>query len=86
VRIYKCLKNQVFENENFSLIPIRDSDKYDILEIRNSQIEHLRQDIPLTKENQENYFSNVVSKLFYQEKPKQLLFSFLKNYEFIGSH
>ncbi len=84
MRNYKCLKNQVFENENFSLIPIRDSDKYDILEIRNSQIEHLRQDKPLTKENQENYFVNVVSKLFEEEKPNQLLFSFLKNDQFIG--
>jgi RimJ/RimL family protein N-acetyltransferase len=81
---YKCLNNQIFENENFSLIPIRDSDKYDILEIRNSQIEHLRQDKPLTKENQENYFSNVVSKLFDVEKPNQLLFSFLWKNEFVG--
>lgn len=84
MRNYKCLKNQVFENENFSLIPIRDSDKYDILEIRNSQIEHLRQDKTLTKENQENYFTNVVSKLFDEEKPNQLLFSFLQNDEFVG--
>ncbi len=84
MRNYKCLKNQVFENENFGLIPIRDTDKYDILEIRNSQIEHLRQDKPLTKENQENYFANVVSKLFDEEKPTQLLFSFLKNDEFVG--
>ncbi len=81
---YKCLKNQIFENENFSLIPIRDSDKYDILEIRNSQIEHLRQDEPLTNEKQENYFSNVISKLFDEEKPNQLLFSFLNNNEFVG--
>jgi RimJ/RimL family protein N-acetyltransferase len=84
VRNYKCLKNQIFENENFSLIPIRDSDKYGILEIRNSQIEHLRQDKPLTKDNQENYFLNVISKLFEEEKPNQLLFSFLKNNEFVG--
>lgn len=84
MRSYKCLANQVFENENFSLVPIRDSDKYEILEIRNSQIEHLRQAKPLTRENQDNYFSNVVSKLFDEEKPNQLLFSFLKNNEFVG--
>ena len=53
MRNYRCLKNKIFENEKFSLLPLRDSDKYDILEIRNSQIEHLRQDKPLTKENQE---------------------------------
>ena len=44
----------------------------------------MRQDKPLTKENQENYFANVVSKLFDEEKPTQLLFSFLKNDEFVG--
>ncbi|EKT3956842.1 GNAT family N-acetyltransferase [Flavobacterium psychrophilum] len=84
MRNYKCLKNQISENEIFSLIPLRDSDKYDILEIRNSQIEHLRQDKPLTKANQENYFETVVSKLFDVEKPNQILFSFLKNNTFVG--
>ena len=84
MRSYRCLKNQISENEIFSLIPLRDSDKYDILDIRNSQIEHLRQDKPLTKENQENYFATVVSKLFDDEKPNQILFSFLKNNKFVG--
>lgn len=46
---------------------------------RNEQICHLRQLEPLTQEKQEWYFENVVDKLFDEEKPNQLLFSFLKN-------
>ena len=84
MRSYKVLNNINFTNENFKLIPLRDSDKYEILEIRNQQIYHLRQTEQLTKEKQDNYFSNVVANLFEQEKPNQLLFSFLENDEFIG--
>lgn len=86
MRIYKCIKNknQIFENEGFELVPIRDNDKYIIMDIRNEQIYHLRQSEPLTIVKQEAYFNNVVSKLFEEEKPSQLLFSFLQNDEFIG--
>lgn len=51
---------------------------------RNEQIYHLRQNKPLTKEDQDKYFENVVSKLFDQDKPDQLLFSFLKDEKCIG--
>jgi RimJ/RimL family protein N-acetyltransferase len=51
---------------------------------RNEQIYHLRQAKPLTKEDQNAYFENVVSKLYDVEKPNQLLFSFLKGNECIG--
>ena len=84
MRNYKILKNTIFKNDVFKLIPIRDSDKYEILEIRNQQIYHLRQSESLTKEKQDNYFSNTVDHLFEQEKPSQLLFSFLLNDEFVG--
>jgi RimJ/RimL family protein N-acetyltransferase len=51
---------------------------------RNEQIYHLRQAEPLTKEKQDWYFENVVAKLFDQEQPSQILFSYLKNEECIG--
>tara|TARA_B110000908_G_C10158084_1_gene404629 strand:- start:415 stop:867 length:453 start_codon:yes stop_codon:yes gene_type:complete len=51
---------------------------------RNEQIYHLRQDKILTLEDQNNYFSNVISELFDQDNPKQILFSFLKNDICIG--
>ncbi len=84
MRNYKCLNNLAFNNGAFSLVPIRDKDKLAILKMRNEQIYHLRQAEPLTVEMQEAYFKNIVSKLFEQEKPSQILFSLLENGEFIG--
>lgn len=86
MRIYKSIdnKNQVFESGDFKLIPIRDDDKYAIMKMRNEQIYHLRQSKPLTRQDQESYFINVVSNLFEEKTPSQLLFSFLYNNEFIG--
>ena len=51
---------------------------------RNEQIYHLRQDKPLTFQDQDFYFENIVSKLFNQDEPNQILFSYLKNDLCIG--
>lgn len=58
---YKCLENQIFEFNNFKIVPLRHQDRFDILKWRNEQIFHLRQNKPLTVDDQDNYFSNVVS-------------------------
>ncbi|MCX6184838.1 MAG: GNAT family N-acetyltransferase [Flavobacterium sp.] len=84
MRNYICLPNSVFEENSFALVPIRDEDKYEILEMRNEQMYHLRQAKPLAVEDQEHYFKNVVSKLFELQQPDQLLFSLLKEGKFIG--
>jgi len=85
VNKYKALKNkQEFTSGNYAIVPIRFEDRYNIMQWRNEQIYHLRQERPLTKEDQDHYFKEVVSKLFDQEKPAQILFSFLKNGECIG--
>ena len=84
MRNYKCLKETIFTKDNYTLVPIRDEDKYDILNWRNSQINILRQQAPLTKKQQENYFNITVSQLFEQEQPNQLLWSFLLNGNLIG--
>jgi RimJ/RimL family protein N-acetyltransferase len=84
MRKYQCLSTFKFESNGFHIESLRDEDKYAIMEIRNQQLYHLRQNQPLTKENQEKYFATVVSDLFQQEKPNQLLFSFFENNEFIG--
>ena len=84
LRAYKCLSQQVFKNGNYRLIPIRDEDKYAIMQWRNEQIDILRQKAPITKEHQEQYFSKVVDRLFEQTQPEQLLFSFLENGVLIG--
>ena len=83
-RHYKILNNSFFKKDFFSLIPIRDEDKYAILKIRNEQLYHLRQAEPLTVDKQEHYFATVIAGLFELEKPNQLLFSFFENGEFIG--
>src|SRR5690606_25383591 len=81
---YKALNNQTFEKDNFSLVPIRYEDRFDIMKWRNEQLYHLRQQKPLTKEDQNNYFDNVVSKLFEEKQPNQFLFSLLENGKLIG--
>ncbi len=83
-RTYKPLKQQTFSFGEYEIVPIRDEDKFKIMQWRNEQMYHLRQNEPLTEEKQEAYFKNVVAKLFEQEKPEQLLFSFLRNGECIG--
>lgn len=81
---YKILNSQEFREEEFSLVPIRFQDRYKIMKWRNEQLYHLRQSEPLSKEKQDYYFDNVVANLFDQEKPDQLLFSFLKEGKCIG--
>lgn len=81
---YKALNKQVFTKENFSIVPIRYEDRFDIMKWRNEQIYHLRQNKPLTVEDQENYFNNVITKLFNQEQPNQILFSYIEDDECIG--
>ncbi len=83
-RKYKSINKQVFSVGNYSIVPIRNKDKYLILQWRNEQMYHLRQQELLTKKNQDTYFNNVVAKLFDQEKPEQLLFSYLYNDICIG--
>ena len=75
---YKCLRNQEYKTNEFSIVPIRFADRYKIMRWRNEQIYHLRQSKVLTQLEQDEYFKNVVLNLFDQNKPDQVLFSFLK--------
>lgn len=84
MRAYKCLRNNSFTLGEYTLVPLRDEDKYRIMQWRNEQIEILRQKEPLTKSEQEHYFATVVDNLFEVDKPNQLLFSYLKKGELIG--
>ena len=81
---YSCLNKQTFSNGSHTLVPIRLEDRYDIMRWRNEQIYHLRQNNHLTKEDQDKYFENIVVKLFDQEHPNQILFSFLEYGNCIG--
>ena len=81
---YTCLKMQFFEDGDYSIVPIRLDDKYIIMEWRNEQLYHLRQTKPLTKDEQDQYFSTIIASLFSQEMPNQILFSFLEKGICIG--
>jgi RimJ/RimL family protein N-acetyltransferase len=81
---YKVLNNQLFSKNELSIVPIRYQDRLDILKWRNEQIYHLRQEKPLTVEDQEAYFNSVVNMLFNEEQPSQILFSYLQNDVCIG--
>ena len=81
---YNCLIQNEFELGEYKIVPIRFQDRKDIMFWRNKQMYHLRQSKPLTQESQNNYFEQVVSKLFVQEKPNQILFSYLRNGVCIG--
>ena len=84
MRVYKSLQSEPITEGEYSLVPIRDKDRYEIMNWRNEQIYHLRQSEPLTRQKQDHYFENVVAELFQKEKPGQLLFSFLQGNNLIG--
>lgn len=81
---YKVLHKQKFSVEDLSIIPIRFEDRMLILKWRNEQMYHLRQSKALTKEDQNHYFKTTIQQLFKEEKPNQLLFSYLENQVCIG--
>lgn len=81
---YQCLKQQVFEFQNFKITPIRYKDRYEIMNWRNDQISVLRQDNLLTQKEQNLYFESAIAKEFNLEKPNQILFSFFKKNKLIG--
>jgi RimJ/RimL family protein N-acetyltransferase len=84
MREYKCLSKQTYSINEYQIVPIRDEDKYDIMQWRNEQIYHLRQSNPLDYKTQNIYFKTVIKKLFLKTNPTQILFSFLKNRNCIG--
>ncbi len=81
---YNCLNQQIFEIDKYQIIPIRAEDRYEIMKWRNEQMYHLRQSKALTPQEQDYYFENVISKLFIEKNPQQILFSFLENNVLIG--
>lgn len=83
-RTYKAITIQTQFYGIYSIVPLRSIDRYKIMKWRNEQIYHLRQNKLLTKEDQDEYFVKVIAKEFNQEKPSQILFSFLRENECIG--
>ena len=81
---YICLQQQEQHHGDFSIVPLRYEDRFSIMKWRNEQIYHLRQARPLTEDDQQRYFDNVVAKLYDNPKPDQILFSYLEKGACIG--
>lgn len=81
---YKALTQQTYKIDEFEIVPIRHEDRLEIMKWRNEQIYHLRQSEPLTVDKQNDYFNNTIAPLFNEERPNQILFSFLQANECIG--
>mgnify|MGYP000058573417 CR=1 FL=1 len=84
MRKYKALTQQTYKSGEFEIVPIRFEDRFEIMKWRNEQIYHLRQSELLTFDKQDAYFNNTIAPLFNEEKPNQILFSFLQSNECIG--
>ncbi|MBQ9400106.1 MAG: GNAT family N-acetyltransferase [Bacteroidales bacterium] len=81
---YRCLHCQERHLGDFSIVPLRYEDRFSIMKWRNAQIYHLRQTRPLTEEDQQRYFDEVVAGLFDEPRPGQILFSYLEKGVCIG--
>jgi RimJ/RimL family protein N-acetyltransferase len=84
IRAYSCLSNQKYSIDNYSIIPIRFTDRLLIMKWRNEQMYHLRQKKILTETEQNLYFESVIEGLFKQNNPDQILFSFLEDSKCVG--
>jgi hypothetical protein len=84
MRSFKQLENQFFAKGVFKLVPIRNEDRFDIMNWRNQQIYHLRQKQKLSEEDQNKYFDTVIKNIFIDQKPNQILFSLLEGDLCIG--
>ena len=83
-RKYGFLASNKYCSNKYCLVPLREQDMESIRKWRNEQIYALRQKKILTKDEQHNYFSQVVMKSFSEDKPECILFSFLTNHTCIG--
>ncbi len=76
---YKFLKKSEFKFKQYKLVPVRLNDIENIRKWRNEQMEVLRQNKKLTKNDQERYFKNVIQPTHRQTNPDLILFSMFLN-------
>lgn len=81
---YKCLQNNTFHFNSFSIKPIDSSEIEQIRIWRNAQMNVLRQKQSISVEQQIIYFERFIWPLFEKSEPHQILFSFYKNDKFLG--
>jgi hypothetical protein len=83
-KYYKILKCSKYSNHPYSLTTVSENHIESIRGWRNDQVEVLRQDGEISKNNQIKYYENVVWPELNLSEPGRLLFSFFKDSELIG--
>lgn len=81
---YVCAPDLTSQSGPYSLRPISWEDREPIRQWRNAQIDVLRQDRPLTQEDQDHYFLTVIEPQMRSPRPEQVLVSLLHEGEIIG--
>ena len=81
---YKCLPVNRFEEGSYAIVPYREEDRFLIMKWRNEQIDVLRQNRLLTEADQDRYYREVVEPSFSEDRPRIILFSYLRDEDCIG--
>ena len=81
---YNCLSSPSYHLSNYSIITVRKKDLKLIKKWRNEQMDVLRQKIVLTDADQEKYFCKVIQPSTKEDKPNNIIFSFIKKRRCIG--
>ena len=81
---YSFLASNKFCLDEYCLVPFMEQEMELIRKWRNEQIDYLRQNKPLTKDEQSKYYHQVIKKSFYEKKPEMILFSFILKNSCIG--
>lgn len=82
-RRFPVLTTDTIHN-GYALRPIRWDDRLAILQWRNAQLDVLRQIEPLSKSDQDRYFTKTVLPQLDHEFPAQFMFAFLKESKLVG--
>jgi|TARA_B110000196_G_C20860875_1_gene527300 RimJ/RimL family protein N-acetyltransferase len=81
---YKCLKKQKVEYGDYSIMPIQEDNIELIRQWRNQQIEVLRQEFNISKDQQEKYFSEKIWPQLDLKDPIDILMGLYFKDSFIG--
>jgi len=84
MRRYICLAKQSFQVKEREIRPVQDTDIEAIRLWRNAQINVLRQNRPITMEEQVAYYEQQIWPTMTQPQPENLLVAYLKERQLIG--
>ena len=84
IKKYKCLSNQVYKMNRFSIETVQPDHIEKIRKWRNSQIHVLRQSNKLTSLQQKKYFRDNIWPDMLKSKPKNIIFIYKENNKIIG--